>query len=61
MLYTMRRIDLHRTYTKEEALKAVPILTARQIPAMISGSELHRLAVSAAIKKFNEKKQEEER
>lgn len=55
------KIDMYKTYTKEEALKAVPILTARQIPATISGNELHRLAVSAAIKKFNEKKQEEER
>lgn len=57
----MGKIDLNKTYTKEEALQAVPILTARQIPATISGNELHRLAVSAAIKKFNEKKQEEER
>lgn len=55
------KIDMCKTYTKEEALKAVPILTARQIPAMISGSELHRLAVRAALLKFNEKKQEEER
>lgn len=55
----MNRIDQYKTYTREEALQAVPILTARQIPATISGNELHRLAVSAAIKKFNEKRQEE--
>lgn len=53
-------IELNRTYTKEEALKAVPILTARQIPAIISGNELHRLAVRAAIKKFNNKRQEDQ-
>lgn len=49
----MNRIDPYKTYTREEALSAVPILTARQIPAIISGNELHRLAVSAAIRKFN--------
>lgn len=49
------KINLYKTYSKEEALQAVPILTARQIPAMISGSELHRLAVRAALIKFNQK------
>lgn len=55
----MNRIDPYKTYTREEALKAVPILTAKDVPAAMSGSELHRLAVRAAIRKFNEKRQEE--
>lgn len=48
-------IEFKRTYTKEEALKAVPILTAKDVPAMISGGQLHQLAVKKAIRQFNEK------
>lgn len=57
----MKRIDTFRTYTREEALQAAPILTAKDVPAVMSGSELHRIVLRAALLKFNEKKQEEER
>lgn len=49
------KIDMYKTYTKEEALKAVPTLTAKDVPAVMSGSELHRLALRAALIKFNQK------
>lgn len=57
----MGKIDMYKTYTKEEALQAVPILTAKDVPAVMTGSELHRIVLRAALLKFNEKKQEEER
>lgn len=50
------KINLNKTYTKEEALKAVPILTAKDVPAVMSGSELQRVALHVALMKFNEKK-----
>ena len=36
--------DMYKTYTKDEALQAV-----------MSGSELHHIALRAALRKFNEK------
>ena len=51
----MEKIDFNKTYTKEEALKAVPTLAAKDVPAVMTGSELHRIALRAALLKFNEK------
>ena len=51
----MEKIDLNKTYTKEEALAAVPTLTAKDVPAVMSGSERHHIALRAALRKFNEK------
>lgn len=50
----MKQIDIYQNYTREQAIELVPILTARQVPATVSGSELQRLAVRAAIKRFND-------
>lgn len=50
------KINLYKTYTKEEALAAVPILTAKDVPAAMSGSELQRIALRVALRKFNAKK-----
>lgn len=49
------KINLYKTYTKDEALAAVPILTAKDVPAAMSGSELQRIALRVALRKFNEK------
>lgn len=49
------KIDMYKTYTKEEALQAVPTLTAKDVPAVMTGSELHRIALRAALLKFNQK------
>lgn len=54
--FTMGKIDLKKTYTKEEALAAVPILNAMDVPTVMSGSELQRIALHVALMKFNEKK-----
>lgn len=51
----MGKIDLNNTYTKEEALQAVPILTAKDVPAVMTGSELQRIALRAALLEFNQK------
>lgn len=51
----MNRIDQYKTYTREEALQAAPILTAKDVPAVMTGSELHRIALRAALIKFNQK------
>lgn len=51
----MNRIDQYKTYTREEALQTVPTLTAKDVPAVMTGSELHRIALRAALLKFNEK------
>lgn len=52
----MGKIDLKKTYTKEEALAAVPILNAMDVPTVMSGSELQRIALHVALMKFNAKK-----
>lgn len=49
------KINLNKTYTKEEALQAVQTLTAKDVPAVMTGSELHRIVLRAALLKFNEK------
>lgn len=49
------KINLYKTYTKEEALQTAPTLTAKDVPAVMSGSELQRIALRAALRKFNEK------
>lgn len=49
------KINLNKTYTREEALQAASILTAKDVPAVMSGSELHHIALRAALRKFNEK------
>lgn len=49
------KINLNKTYMKEEALQAVPTLTAKDIPAVMTGSELHRIVLRAALLKFNQK------
>lgn len=49
------KINLNKTYTKEEALQAVPTLTAKDVPAVMSGSELQLIALRAALLKFNQK------
>ncbi len=49
------KINLNKTYTKEEALKAVPTLTAKDVQAVMTGSELQRIALRVALRKFNEK------
>lgn len=49
------KIDMCKTYTKEEALKAVPTLAAKDVLAVMTGSELHRIALRAALLKFNQK------
>lgn len=49
-------IEFNRTYTKEEALQAVPTLTAKDVPAVMTGSELQRIALRVALRKFNAKK-----
>lgn len=51
----MKRIDQYKTYTREEALQAVPTLAATDVPAVMTGSELHHIALRAALRKFNEK------
>lgn len=51
----MNRIDQYKTYTREEALQAVPTLAAKDVPAVMTGSELHHIALRAALRKFNEK------
>lgn len=50
------KINLNKTYTKDEALQAVPILAAKDVPAVMTGSELHRIALREALRKFNAKK-----
>lgn len=50
------KINLYMTYTKEEALQAAPTLTAKDVPAVMTGSELHRIVLRAALMKFNAKK-----
>lgn len=52
----MEKIDLNKTYSREQALAAVPTLTAKDVPAVMSGSELHRIALRAALLKFNQQK-----
>lgn len=52
----MNRIDQYKTYTREEALRAVPTLTAKDFPAVMTGSELHRIALREALMKFNQQK-----
>lgn len=47
---------MKKTYSKEEALQAVPTLTAKDVPAVMSGSELQLIALRAALMKFNAKK-----
>lgn len=51
----MEKIDLNKTYSREQALAAVPTLTAKDVPAVMSGSELQRIALRVALRKFNEK------
>ena len=50
------KINIYKTYTREEALRAVPTLTAKDVPAVMSGSELQRIALRAALMKFNQQK-----
>lgn len=49
------KIDMYKTYTKDEALQAVPTLTAKDVPAVMTGSELQRIALRVALLKFNQK------